>query len=364
VDNSITNSWEGIFATATQTDFSLSARVIKKAGAPFIVLPEPAPLAAKGLALYPAQTGFAKIAKGALQIALRARVPIKSQKVKVALSLGDPFPRFIKEVSRVEPFPNLAILLGNPSAAGRRFIMLLFDEADEPALVVKVGIVEPARRLIRAESDFLQSARDVPGLPIFRGHFASGSIEAFALDYVAGDSPLVAQRHTIEQLMMSWLDRNQKIVFDQVPAWKTLADDPDPMVRRIAEKLAGLRFHPTLYHGDFAPWNIKVSRSAGEWTMLDWERGNRVGFPGWDWIHYVVQAGILVDKMKPRRAFRELEDLLRDPVFVRYAEAAEIAGHEAIFAIAYLLYCVNIIRPGESLTVTRAVLKLMIEKYF
>ena len=87
-------------------------------------------------------------------------------------------------------------------------------------------------------------------------------------------------------------------------------------------------------HGDFAPWNIKVSRADGSWLALDWERGQLAGIPGWDWFHYAIQTGILVEKLPPERVAQRLEELFNAPVFWTYAEAAGIAGKEKPLATA------------------------------
>ena len=40
---------------------------------------------------------------------------------------------------------------------------------------------------------------------------------------------------------------------------------------------------------------ITVRPQDGSWVVLDWERGEPEGLPGWDWFHYVVQTGVLVE---------------------------------------------------------------------
>ena len=108
-----------------------------------------------------------------------------------------------------------------------------------------------------------------------------------------------------------------------------------------------MTFHPALFHGDFAPWNIKVSSKDGTWTVLDWERGEQIGFPTWDWFHYVIQTGILVQKLTTRDLIQRLEMLFSAPEFRTYLRISGLEGADKILAIAYLLYCVEILQQTE-----------------
>ena len=61
--------------------------------------------------------------------------------------------------------------------------MLLFDAQGRPAYVVKAGLGETARGLIRWESAFLRSVpAGIPGMMKIYETFASGRIDALALD--------------------------------------------------------------------------------------------------------------------------------------------------------------------------------------
>ena len=51
--------------------------------------------------------------------------------------------------------------------------------------------------------------------------------------------------------------------------------------RELAARLGSRLVSSVVFHGDFAPWNIKVDR-AGAWMVLDWERGELHGVPCWD----------------------------------------------------------------------------------
>jgi len=362
-------SWASLFESESPADFALVLRVLKKSGQPFLLLPLSPALAARALALYPAQSRFARVAKWTLGTSLRARLPLPMRCESVPVSLNDPFPRFLLNLTgmKTQEFPALAILAGNPLTEGRRFILLLFDADGLPAFVVKAGVGAASKRLVRHESAFLQSASaEIPGLPKFRGLFASEQVDAVALDFVKGDSPRGEDRDAIGKLLTGWLRKTERIHAAATPAWQTLEKSHfgHPVFAKIAAALGKMEFCPAWNHGDFAPWNIKVSPMDGSWTVLDWERGERTGFPGWDWFHYRTQTGILVGKAGPEKLLANAEGLLNSPQFQNYAAAAGISGIVRVLFGAYLFYCVEVLRPSEGAATARAFLDLIGRRWF
>ncbi len=357
--------WSELFESKGAGDVTLTVRVINKAGEAWLILPESSGMAAQALALYPAQTKLAKAARRALGVALKFNLPLGSSRVVVAVARSDAFARFLSGLvspGKENLFPPLAMLAGNSRATGRRFIVLLFDEQERPVLVVKAGAGEAARRLIRQENLFLRSvATGVAGLPAVRSVFASARVEALALGYVAGDSPEVTDWTGVGKLLSGWVNPGKRVRMEELGAWQRLATahGEDPIFRGLAEALKGGEFCATLFHGDFAPWNLKVTPNG--WMALDWERGELTGFPGWDWFHYVVQAGILVEKLPAEALARKLEKLFGDAAFGNYAERAGIAGREKFLAAAYLFYCARVLRPTEGAEVGERLLELVMK---
>ena len=90
--------------------------------------------------------------------------------------------------------------------------------------------------------------------------------------------------------------------------------------------------------------------------MLDWERGELAGIPGWDWFHYVIQSAILVGRLPTSALMQRVEGLLGSEAFQRYAERAGIRGCERELVLAYLLHVAEVIKPSEGLAPTRELL--------
>ncbi len=96
--------WTELFGAGGKADLTLNARVIKKSGEPFLILPDAPGMAAEALALYPAQTKFAKLARGALGMILKLRLPFGSEgRATVQLSRDDAFARFLNGLVASKP---------------------------------------------------------------------------------------------------------------------------------------------------------------------------------------------------------------------------------------------------------------------
>jgi hypothetical protein len=345
-----TDSWQELFAPVGEGSV-VSFHAVSRGGKPFLFLPTDNRAAATALEIYPAQTTKARLAKTALRMMLRVGLRAGLRKTSLAISSTDPFAVFLRASARVAPGTpiNFAVLMGNPSAPGRRHVFLLFNSASEPVAVVKAGATKRARELIAHETSLLTSfAGKKSGLPNVRGMCETENWSAFAMDFIQGTSPGDDSGVALEKVFSSWVDSTKQIELGETAAWQRLiqshgvATTPDGI--RGLEKL---RVHPVLMHADFAPWNVKVS--GGRWTVLDWERGDRVGIPAWDWFHFVVQPAVLVRREPPDATMARLENLFASAEFQRYAERCGIVGVEWKLALAYVNYCINVTRQTEGL---------------
>ncbi len=250
------------------------------------------------------------------------------------------------------------MLAGNPASEGQRFLVLVFDTSQRPVSVVKAGLSELARGLIQKEGAFLASlSGKAAGIPKVRAEFQSARLRALALDFFPGDSPRPRDETRIPPLLSSWVEPERKIALEQTPDWVRLekAASANDCFCAVAKRLRNRTVHAAIHHGDFAPWNIKVS-PEGNWTVLDWERGELAGIPGWDWFHYVLQTAILVERLPTAGLIGRVESLLSSEAFKRYAERAAIFGQERWLVLAYLLHCSEVIKPAEGLAPTRELL--------
>ncbi len=175
-------------------------------------------------------------------------------------------------------------------------------------------------------------------------------MRCFATDYVTGESPAADDVGPLPSILTTWIHPTERISLRQSADWlrllETAADHP--AVVSAAKNISGLAVAATLQHGDFAPWNIKVTRN-GDWVILDWERGSAHGLPAWDWFHYLVQSSILVLRLPTTSILSRIESLLSSSEFRAYTARVGLAGHERTWLQLYLLYVIRVLRPSEGL---------------
>jgi hypothetical protein len=348
--------------------------VFKKAGQPLLVVPRGVSAQA-ALSLYPAQTALARLARFVWGQALRLGLAGGAERVWVRLDSTRRFLQFLQaqaadatrhslaaKPKRLEPgAPRrrslepaasvpFALLAGNPLSPGRRFLLLLLDAKGAPLVVVKAGADAAAATLIAHEADFLESrCLQVQGLPRFLGEFEDPPLRAFAMEFIQGESPGPGQAPGVVALLQAWLKSGVRCTMAEIPAWKRLAaaGRGGALFATLETRLASLKVQAPLFHGDLAPWNLKVSTLDGSWTALDWERGERSGPPAWDWFHYLLQPAILVRRESAAALAETAHEFLASNAFGDYAQAAGIVGHEAELLLAYLLHCRDVLRPAE-----------------
>jgi hypothetical protein len=368
--------WEGLFPTPAEPGqgVRVTMRLLKKGGRPFLLLPALPRPAAATMDLYPAQTSRARAAGMLLRCLLRLSLPIGTERVSLTVYPEDPFARLLQSLatdttsqrnsagnSGSPSLPTLGMLAGNPGSAGQRFLLLVFDGHQRPVAVVKAGLSEQAKALIGQEESFLTAVpANTMAVPRLRASLQLPRLRALALDFFAGDSPRPHQEAALPPLLESWIDPKQRMRVSDAPVWVRLekACSGDRLFRAIAGSLSGKCFQAALQHGDLAPWNIKVS-PTGAWTVLDWERGELAGIPGWDWFHYIIQSAILVGRLPIPVLVQRVEGLLSSAAFQRYAERAGICGCERELLLAYLLNMAEVIKPSEGLAQTCELLRAL-----
>jgi len=254
-------------------------------------------------------------------------------------------------------------LAGNPGGGGQRFVILLFDTGHKPVAVVKTGFGQRSRELIQHEATFLENVPgNVAGVPKLRGKLHGSRWDALALEFIAGDSPRLEHDSALPALLSSWVSSTADIALDSLPAWQSLnkAASGDERFSVIAASVHGRVVKKVIQHGDFAPWNIKVS-ATGKWTVLDWERGELAGIPGWDWYHYVIQRSILVERKPVAPMLQQIEEMLSSSLFQAYAQLSGIGGIERTLLLAYLFNILQVIKPSEGYPETRQLLEALLQ---
>lgn len=356
--------WRELFEPAepSGTVLTVSLNVLRRRGQPFLLLPTHSSCAVGALSLYPAQTRKARIAKGLLGKALGLGLSPGLERLQLPIALDNAFLGFLAQAADVpRNATTFAILIGNGLVPGRRFVVLIFDERQKPVAVVKAGVTPLAHALLTAEERFLRNApAHMSGIPKVRGTFKLGRIQAFALDFVSGATASIDDASHLGELLGGWIAADKMVKLSETRGWQRLQGDVNlpTILRSFGETLV----HPALVHGDLTPWNVKVTN--GRWTVLDWERGELVGVPGWDWFHFIIQTALLVRHESPEVLFGRFEQLFHSGDFQNYAGLAGIRGHLRMLALGYVAYCVRITRQAEGTESLLELERLMLTRWF
>ena len=344
-------SWKELLGAHPQGDLALKVLVLMKLGEPLLIVPAGQNARARDqLALFPAQKLLARLARFAWRWTLPLGFAPGGRKEMVRLDRSSALGTFLGSLVRQEGWPQFVLLAGNPRAPGRRFLLLVFDANGHPAAVVKAGCDAAAAALIDQEATFLeQSDGRIPGIPRLRARFAHGITRAFALDYVPGDSPGDEICKEMAQLLNAWLRQDRRVRLGDLPAWQRLeaVSSGDAVFRQVAAMVAKLEVRPAVFHGDFAPWNVKVSPADGSWRVLDWERAVWEDVPGWDWFHFRLQTALLVREQNAAGLVNTAEALLAHPAYQAYSAMCGTAGHDRAWLLAYLLHCRDVLQPVD-----------------
>lgn len=341
---------------------TLRFRSLRRNRLEWLILPAAPGVAERALTLYPAQRRLARVAKRALGLALRLKVPFKAQTLQV--SLATPFAIFLRSIAgTANEMPPFALLTGNPSVPGRRFTLLLFSSDGTPVAVVKAGLTQEARALIRKETAFVLEHSSVAGVPPLLGTLESEQISAFATNYFDGEAPTAEPPCDLDVFLRRWVNFDETVRVADLRVWRTLlaAIADSPLLINFAGRLGGARVHPTVWHGDFAPWNIRISPD-GKWAVFDWETGDVRGIPGWDWVHYIVSSGILIRRLETDALLMQLDALLKSDRFRAFAQETGISGFENEVLQTYLLYRHRIQQPVQGREQTASLLHAVIAR--
>jgi hypothetical protein len=149
-------------------------------------------------------------------------------------------------------------------------------------------------------------------------------------------------------MMNSWL-HSQPVPLRALACWKRLAH-----CGGAPESLADLSVRPSIFHGDLAPWNVRESHAKR--TILDWERGELRGAPGWDAMHWTLMPALLVERL-PATVLRTKMDVLFASTWWRdYARCSGIVGYDWPWFRCYVQHLLEIFHHVDRADVLRELL--------
>jgi len=325
--------------------------LIRRRRLPFLLLPTETTSPRVSLALYSAQRWRAKMWRAALTLLLKTPAAAVFHRITLQAGEHSEMLQFLAEQSGLpaDQLPTPAIKFGGLESVKSRLVLLVCDAANRPMKVIKVGLDAAGRAATDREADLLRKLpANMLGCVRLTGRLVTPQISAFATDYFPGESP--GDDIGMEILFHSWINPEPAVAMESFDTWRELEAEAVVVApaawRVLRAALAGSRVRSTLYHGDFAPWNIRAVNSQNL-QVFDWERGNLRGFPGWDWFHFIIQTAILARRYSAERVAAEVEELLVSPRFQKYAAHAGIQSVAKPLLLAYLLHHRWVVQPLE-----------------
>ncbi|MCS7089638.1 MAG: phosphotransferase [Verrucomicrobiota bacterium] len=326
---------------AGQPGIRLDGWLVRKHGEALLWLPAQPALARHTLRLYPAQTRRARWARQMLDWALRLGRPLGLAQASFMVRADAPFLEALRTGLTPGAPLRFGIFCGNPRSPGRRFLFLRYTASGRPDLVFKAGTGAAARVRWAGEVQMLRSVpAELLHTPALLGLWEQDSFFAMIQAYVEGQTPRRSEAAPLASLLTEWIDTQRCVPLNALTAWNRMRElaaarsFPSAWLRR----LESVSVHPVLFHGDLAPWNIRVQRKSGRWWVLDWERGQRDGPPGWDWAYYLVQEAMLVRGWRTTQLLQMLETWWSCPFARSYFRQAGADAIRQSLVAAGLLY--------------------------
>ena len=358
-----------LFANDTPTGrpVKFSWRLVQRKRRPFLLLPNTAKNIHFSLELYSAQRPLARLWRTFLPVLFRTPGRALLAVVNAEAESSSALLRFFAEQSG-QPADELstpAIKFGGIAGKTSRVVVLLCDTAGNPLRVIKVGLNPEGRAATEREAAMLAKLpKAMIGCTTLAGQLITDSLSAFATTYFPGQS--LANDVGIEKLFHAWLAAGSSVPLESLASWREMESvlvKKEPQIWPVLRAaLAGNKVSTTLFHGDFTPWNVRMTNLENI-QAFDWERGHLEGIPAWDWFHFIIQTSILVKRHSPERVAAELDHLIQSARFQKYARAAGISDIIEPLLLAYLLHGKYVVQPQEGAAVTEQLFYLLWEQW-
>jgi len=237
----------------------------------------------------------------------------------------------------------IGFLLGNATADARRAIIL--HASEHGYWVDKLGLGETARLSVIDEMDVIKRLpSNHDGLPVMKAFRIEDLWASYTTPYLLGESAKKVDQPQIIDLLRSWMTMASDQTFGETRQWNEMLDyvneskDASLMARwEAVAEASTLKVKIGLFHGDFAPWNIKMT-ADGAVHVMDWEHARLNGPMGWDWLHYMFQHSSLVENLPIPAVLDHCRTWTSSPEGKKFLEQAGWAGHEELCLQCYMMY--------------------------
>jgi hypothetical protein len=320
-------NWEALLGGGPRNESSRRKfYLLKRGGHELLAIPANHRGSPDAVGLYLPQTWKARLAKTIFRLALAGPLAGLLPSRQVDWRKAD-FTDFLCSLSDNHP-PDFCVLSGNPAEPGRRFLFGLLDEKGRCYRVVKCAADPVGRELIDHEAAVLGSlGNKLPGIPGAQAALSTDDCSAFAMDFFPAPDRVPSRSERVA-LVRQWISQEPPRNFSSLHSMPR-PGDPD---------VAGsdLMIKPAIFHGDFAPWNIR--HDGRNWMVIDWEKARLLGPPLWDLLHYEIHEEILVHRSSVGKVRQRIHSLIQDPCVRSYLADCGAAESVDLLLQGYLLH--------------------------
>jgi len=319
--------------------YTFSVFCIKRGDYLLLALPEDRKSAQKTLALYHPQS-------------FKARMLIWVVASLVALNLHRILPQRKLRIRESGPLAKLrnseghiGFLLGNAEADARRAIVVHPADGKTGGYVVdKIGLGAAAKKSVIDERVVIESLpKNNAGLPQICDQGEADGWAFYTTPYLHGHSPRGSDQEAVLELLKIWAQNAVLKPLHLTRQWTMMREAASGKEARMLmlsqlEALSDLKIKVGLFHGDFAPWNLKISSDKSFLDVMDWESGSPEGPAGWDGLHYIIQVATLVDRLSAAGALKRCRDWAGSQEGRDFLEVTGWGQHGEVWIGSYLMY--------------------------
>lgn len=213
---------------------------------------------------------------------------------------------------------DVVVAVGTPGPA-QKVTMQLWGP-DGVSAYLKFALSHWARERLNQERTVLEALPSGCGPALLKyGRVADGTgLLATAVNGNPHRTQLYPSRQALT--LLARLEHEQRRPIETHPWAEALRQRNDPAVDRVLGQLAGRDWPIVIHHGDFAPWNVVVTRQHGA-VAVDWEYGQVYGFPYMDVAYWILQVGYLIFHLSPELGAVRATEFLATRLGPRYADA-------------------------------------------
>jgi len=289
-----------------------------------LLLPLDKKHALRTLTLYQPQSFKAKLYVYYIKFLICFRATFLFEKITVG--------EFHQEYKYLSECEQVGFLFGNPTAEHRRLI--IYHSREGHSYVSKLASTVKSDSLV---ADEMANLNLVSGVLRGAPSICENKNNSYTVNWIAGKSPTPNDDASLCELLLSWITIKEASRLSDIALWQTILENSTGSDEEEIAKLGQKKITSCPVHGDFAPWNIKISKN-GEVHVLDWESYEAQGVAGWDWAHYMIQSKLLIGKMWAEEAIELTIRWAKTPEGAMFLEKCGWGEDHLAWLGSYLYY--------------------------